>query len=207
MFYTEESALKLRQALHDFSGGRIVVTVGVPHKCPVAPLEFTFMVQQWAQSKGIGDKTEVVYTYPIGRLHSLEPVARWAEPVFKDRHIESRVFFNPETVDPAKRVINSLEGEILSYDLLVAIPPHTGQEIIARSELGDAGKWVPTDRHTLRMEGADDIFVLGDATNLPISKAGSTAHFEADVVSANLVSLLKGFNSLLKVYLWLPIIV
>lgn len=100
IFYTEEGALKLRQALHDFNGGRIVVTVGVPHKCPVAPLEFTFMVQEWAKAKGIGDKTEVVYTYPIGRLHSLEPVAKWAAPVFEERHIESHVFFNPEKVDP-----------------------------------------------------------------------------------------------------------
>ena len=192
IFYTEEGAIKLRQALHDFDGGRIVVTVGVPHKCPVAPLEFTFMVQEWAHSRGIGDKTEVVYTYPIGRLHSLEPVAKWAGPVFEERHIESHIFFNPEKVDPTQKTITSLEGETLNYDLLVAIPPHTGQDVIGRSKLGDGGNWVPTNRHTLRMEGSQNIFVLGDATNLPISKAGSTAHFEADIVAANLINLLRG---------------
>ncbi|MCY0909416.1 MAG: NAD(P)/FAD-dependent oxidoreductase [Sulfobacillus thermosulfidooxidans] len=192
IFYTEEGALKLREALHNFQGGRIVVTVGVPHKCPVAPLEFTFMVQEWMKARGLGDKTELVYTYPIGRIHSLEPVANWATPVFAERGIESHIYFNPENVDPAKRTITSLEGETLNYDLLVAIPPHRGQDIIGRSELGDAGNWIPTDRYSLRMEGADNIFVLGDATNLPISKAGSTAHFEADVVAANLVNLLRG---------------
>ncbi|AUW92865.1 pyridine nucleotide-disulfide oxidoreductase [Sulfobacillus thermotolerans] len=192
IFYTEEGALKLREALHNFQGGRIVVTVGVPHKCPVAPLEFTFMVQEWMKARGLGDKTELVYTYPIGRIHSLEPVANWATPVFAERGIESHIYFNPENVDPAKRTITSLEGETLNYDLLVAIPPHRGQDIISRSELGDAGNWIPTDRYSLRMEGADNIFVLGDATNLPISKAGSTAHFEADVVAANLVNLLRG---------------
>lgn len=192
IFYTEEGALNLRRALHDFQGGRIVVTVGVPHKCPVAPLEFTFMVQEWAKERGFGDKTSVVYTYPIGRLHTLEPVAKWAEPVFQERGIESHIYFNPETVDPKNKTITSLEGETLSYDLLVAIPPHTGQDVIARSGIGDKGHWIPTDRHTLRMEGRDDVFVLGDATNLPISKAGSTAHFEADVVAGNLVNLLRG---------------
>lgn len=192
IFYTEEGALKLREALHNFQGGRIVVTVGVPHKCPVAPLEFTFMVQEWAKARGLGDKTEVVYTYPIGRLHSLEPVANWAAPVFEERGIESHIFFNPENVDAENKTITSLEGETLNYDLLVAIPPHTGQDVIGRSGLGDAGNWIATDRHSLRMEGADDIFVLGDATNLPISKAGSTAHFEADVVASNLVNLLRG---------------
>ncbi len=192
MFYTEESALKLRQALQDFQGGRLVVTVGVPHKCPVAPLEFTFMVQEWLKLRGLDSKTEVVYTYPIGRVHSIESVAQWAEPVFAERQIATRTFFNMETVDPAAKTVTSLEGETLDYDLLVAIPPHMGQDVIGRSGLGDAGQWIPTDRHSLRMEGSDNIFVLGDATNLPISKAGSTAHFEADVVVANLVHRLRG---------------
>ncbi len=191
-FYTEDGAIQLRQALRDFSGGRLVVTVGVPHKCPVAPLEFTFMVQEWLKTRGLGDKTEVVYTYPIGRVHSIESVANWAAPVLEERHIETHTFFNMESIDPETHTITSLEGDTLSYDLLVAIPPHVGQDVIGRSGLGDAGQWIPTDRHTLQMIGHDNIFVLGDATNLPISKAGSTAHFEADVVAANLVHRLRG---------------
>jgi sulfide:quinone oxidoreductase len=150
------------------------------------------MLQEWLKVRGLGDKTEIVYTYPIGRIHSLEPVARWAEPVFADHKIESHIFFNPELVDPEKKTITSLVGETLDYDLLVAVPPHTGQDVIGRSGIGDAGKWIPTDRASLRMEGSHNIFVLGDATNLPISKAGSTAHFEADVVASNLVNLLRG---------------
>jgi sulfide:quinone oxidoreductase len=191
IFYTEEGALKLRDALHDFKGGRIVVTVGVPHKCPVAPLEFTLMVRDWLNTHGMED-SEVMYTYPIGRLHSLEPVANWAIQVFKERNIASTTFFNVETVDPDQKTVTSLEGETISYDLLVSIPPHTGQDVIARSAIGDAGHWIPTHRHSLQMEGQDNIYVLGDATNLPISKAGSTAHFEADVVANNLVNRLRG---------------
>ncbi len=191
IFYTEEGALKLRDALHDFKGGRVVITVGVPHKCPVAPVEFTLMVRDWLNTHGMED-SEVLYTYPIGRLHSLEPVANWAVKVFEDRNIQSRTFFNAESVDPQKQTVTSLEGDTVKYDLLVAIPPHTGQEVIKRSEFGDAGGWIPTNRHSLQMEGHDNIYVLGDATNLPISKAGSTAHFEADVVASNLVSRLRG---------------
>jgi sulfide:quinone oxidoreductase len=192
IFYTEESALKLRDALQEFEGGRLVVTVAVPHKCPVAPLEFTLMAQDWLNARGLGEKTQVVYTYPIGRLHSLEPVANWANGVFPERNIETHTFFNAEKVDPDHKTITSLEGETLSYDLLVAIPPHTGQDVVKRSGIGDAGNWIPTNRYSLQMEGADNIYVLGDATNLPISKAGSTAHFEADVVAANLVNRIRG---------------
>lgn len=191
-FYTEESALKLQQALFQFSGGRVVITVGVPHKCPVAPLEFTFMLDDWLRERGIRSATEMTYTYPIGRLHSLEPVAEWARPAMASRDIKTQIFFNVETVDPVKRTITSMEGETLAYDLLVAIPPHTGQAVIRDSGLGDAGGWIATDRHSLLMEGSDNIYVLGDATNLPISKAGSTAHFEGDVVAANLAARLKG---------------
>ncbi|NMP25151.1 NAD(P)/FAD-dependent oxidoreductase, partial [Sulfobacillus harzensis] len=191
LFYTEEGALKLRDALADFQGGRIVVTVGVPHKCPVAPVEFTLMVRDWLNTRGM-ESSEVLYTYPIGRLHSLEPVANWASAVFRERHIESQIFFNAESVDPDQKTITSLEGDTVSYDLLVAIPPHRGQDVIQRSGLGDAGHWIPTDRYSLQMVGADNIYVLGDATNLPISKAGSTAHFEADVVSSNLVNRIRG---------------
>lgn len=191
IFYTEEGALKLRDALANFTGGRIVVTVGVPHKCPVAPVEFTLMVRDWLNAHDMAD-SEVLYTYPIGRLHSLEPVANWATKVFHDRNIASQTFFNVETVDAENRTVTSLEGETVPYDLLVAIPPHMGQDVIARSELGDGGNWVPTSRYSLQMEGTDNIYVLGDATNLPISKAGSTAHFEADVVASNLVNRLRG---------------
>lgn len=191
IFYTEEGALKLRGALHDFKGGRIVVTVGVPHKCPVAPVEFTLMVRDWLNTHGMED-SEVLYTYPIGRLHSLEPVANWASDIFQERRVDSMTYFNVESVDAENKTITSLEGETVSYDLLVAIPPHMGQDVIARSELGDAGNWIPTDRHSLQMVGDDSIYVLGDATNLPISKAGSTAHFEADVVAGNLINRIHG---------------
>lgn len=168
-----------------------MVTVGVPHKCPVAPVEFTLMVRDWLNTHGMED-SEVLYTYPIGRLHSLEPVANWANDIFQEKGIESKTYFNVETVDPENKTITSLEGETVSYDLLVAIPPHMGQDVIARSELGDAGNWIPTDRYSLQMVGDDSVYVLGDATNLPISKAGSTAHFEADVVAGNLINRIHG---------------
>jgi sulfide:quinone oxidoreductase len=191
-FYTEEAALKLRDALQTFTGGRVVIVVGVPHKCPVAPLEFTFMLQDWLDARGLGSSSQIVYTYPIGRPHSLEGVAEWVKPVFERRRIESHIFFNPEVVDPVNHTVTGLEGDVLSYDLLVAIPPHVGQDVIGRSGLGDSGNWVPTDRYSLLMQGAEDIYVLGDATNLPISKAGSTAHFQADVVAQNIVHRLHG---------------
>ena len=187
-FYDLEGARKLRDTLNAFQGGKIVVNINAPHKCPVAPVEFTLMLHEFLEARGLRDKSEITYTYPIGRLHSLEPVAHWAGPVFERLGIKSEVFFNTEKVDPQAKTITSMEGSELPYDLLVTIPPHEGAAVISDSGLGKGG-WVPTNTKTLHREGSDDIFVVGDTTNIPISKAGSTAHFEADVLIDNLVSL------------------
>jgi sulfide:quinone oxidoreductase len=189
-FYDLDGARKLRDALRQFDGGKVVVNINVPHKCPVAPLEITFMLRDFLAAKGVLEKSEITYTYPIGRLHSLEPVAHWVGPEFARHGIKSETFFNTKSVDPGARTITSEEGTTLEYDLLVAIPPHSGQEVITQSELG-VGGWIPTGRNTLLREGSSDVFVVGDTTNLPISKAGSTAHFEADTVVDNLSSLIK----------------
>ena len=189
-FYTLEGALRLRDELRRWQGGRLVLTVGVPHKCPVAPLEFTMMFEEWARQRKTRDKTEIVYTYPLGRTHSIQSVADWAAPELEKRGVQVETFFNLESVDPGQRIAHSLEGTDLSYDLLVTIPAHQGDGLGAASQLTETGNWYPTDRHNLSLKGHDDIFVLGDATNLPISKAGSVAHFQAEVLADNLVGLL-----------------
>lgn len=187
-FYDLEGARKMRDALDGFDGGKIVVNVNAPHKCPVAPLEITFMLRDYIEQRGLTDKTEITYTYPIGRLHALEPVAHWAESEFNNAGIKHETFFNTKSIDADKKVISSEEESDLDYDLLVTIPPHHGSQVISDSDLG-AGGWVPTERETLLHEGTNDVFVCGDTTNIPISKAGSTAHFEADTIIDNLTSL------------------
>jgi sulfide:quinone oxidoreductase len=189
-FYDLDGARKMRDALAAFQGGKIVVNVNAPHKCPVAPLEIVFMLREHLAAKGLLDKSEITYTYPIGRLHALEPVANWTVPEFQKYGIKSETFFNTKSVDAKAKTITSEEGSTLEYDLLVTIPPHTGQQVILDSNLG-AGGWVPTVRNTLLREGSQNVFVVGDTTNIPISKAGSTAHFEADTIIDNLSSLIK----------------
>lgn len=188
--YDLDGARKLREALANFGGGRIVVNVNAPHKCPVAPIEIVFMLRDYLTAKGVMDKSQITYTYPIGRLHSLEPVAKWMQPAFDEAGVKYETFFNTKSVDPKAKTITSEEGVTLDYDLLITVPPHSGAKVIEESKLG-AGGWVPTDRHKLLREGSANVFVVGDTTNIPISKAGSTAHFEADTVIDNLASLLK----------------
>ena len=185
-FYTEPDAVAMYQRLEQFDGGKVVVAVGVPHKCPMAPLEITFMLIDYFKQRGIWDKVELHYTYPIGRVHSLEPVANWAAPEFERIGVQYETFFNMKEVNES--VVISEEGSEQAFDLLVTIPAHKGMQVIEDNDLGASG-FIATDRQRLNMEGRDNVFVLGDTTNIPISKAGSTAHFEAEVLAENIAAM------------------
>ena len=170
LFYTEESAVKMFNRLRRFEGGKVLVAVGVPHKCPMAPLEITFMLYDYFKQRGILDKVKLHYTYPVGRVHSLENVAKWAAPEMDRLGISYETLFNLKEVDSAKKIAKSEEGSETDFDLLISIPAH---------------------RNHLNMEGRENVFVLGDTTNLPISKAGSTAHFEAEALGENIAAMVK----------------
>lgn len=189
-FYTEETAIKMFKRLQSFQGGKVVIAVGVPHKCPMAPLEIAFMLYDYFKDRGILDKVKIHYTYPIGRVHSLENVAKWAAPEFDRLGISYETLFNIKEVDGKAKVVRSEEGTEAPFDLLVSIPAHRGMEVIEKNGLGQGG-WIPTNRATLNMEGRKNVFVLGDTTNIPISKAGSTAHFEAEALGENIAAMVK----------------
>ena len=189
-FYTEETALRMFRRLQAFEGGRVVIAMGVPHKCPMAPLEVAFMLQDYFKDRGIRDKVQLHYTYPIGRVHTLENVAKWAAPEFDRLGITYETLFNVKEVDGKAKVVKSEEGGETPYDLLISIPAHRGMEVIEKNKLG-AGGWIPVNRTKLNVEGRTNVFALGDTTNIPISKAGSTAHFEAEALGENIAAMVK----------------
>lgn len=189
-FYTEKGAVSMFKKLRNFQGGKISIVVGVPHKCPIAPVEVTFSLHDYFKARGIRDKVEIKYNYPINRIHSIENVAKWAKPEFDRMGIKCETLFNVEEVDVENKVVKSLEGTEDHYDLLISIPEHHGMEVIEKNKLGQDG-WIPTDRYQLTMDGHDNVYVVGDTTNLPVSKTGSAAHFEAEVVAENISSIVK----------------
>jgi sulfide:quinone oxidoreductase len=190
-FYDAEEAMRLREALSDFESGTIVLSVmGTPHVCPAAPVEFTLLVESWFRDRGLRDEVDITYTYPLQRLHSVRPVAEWMEPRFEERGIDTHTFFNPDEVDADAQQIQTLEGKELDYDLLVVIPEFKPGSFIADSGLGDP--WMAVDKHTLESDHAADVWGLGDAANLPTSKAGSVAHYAAGTVVDRVADAVRG---------------
>jgi sulfide:quinone oxidoreductase len=193
-FYSAAAARKLREALDAFKGGRIVIAIaGMPYKCPPAPLEVAFLIESELRERGLRAGSELHFCSPIGRAFTIESVSEMATPILAEKGIELHTFFNVEAIDPARKVVLSLEGEELPYDLLILVPPHKGQQFLIDSGLAPApGGWLPTDRATLEVGGRPDVHALGDATDLPLSKAGSTAHFEAPVVAERVAAAIRG---------------
>jgi sulfide:quinone oxidoreductase len=192
-FYGVDAALRLRAALDSFTGGRIVIGIaGMPYKCPPAPLEVAFLIEAELRQRGLRDRAEVHFCSPIGRAFTIESVSEMATPIMAAKGIELHTFFNVESIDPARKLVDSLEGEEMRYDLLILVPPHRGAQVVIDSGIAPPSGWLPTDPHTLEVKGQERMFAIGDATDLPLSKAGSTAHFEAPIVVERIVAAVEG---------------
>ena len=198
-FYSLDAASRLRTALESFRGGKVVVTVAsVPYKCPPAPSEAACQLDYYFTRRGIRDKVDIHFLSPLSRVFPLEPVNPVVEQIFAKHDIRSTIFFNVESIDTEKRIVNSIEGESVPYDLLIMVPPHRGAKVVEDSGLGDRGGWLPTDKYTLRSKAHPDIFGLGDCTDVPVLKSGAAAHFEAKVVAKSIVADLRGQPAPLK---------
>ncbi len=193
---TPEESLKIWQALQTFNGGKIVIAIaGLPHKCPPSPNEATFLVDEYLSKRGIREKSEIIFATPYPRIYPAAEVSKVVEPLFEEKGVQVRTFFNVDSVDAAKRQVYSLEGETLGYDLLITVPPHRGSDVVSRSQIGDAEGWIPTDKYTMHAAGFDDAYAIGDATNIPVSKTGVVAHLQANVVVKNIYSDFTGSSS------------
>jgi len=192
-FYTLEGAVRLHRALQEFQGGTIVIGVaGIPYKCPPAPVEFAFLLDDYLRARHIREDAQIKLLSPLNRAFTIEATSKVVQPILAERGIELTGFFNVESVDPFARTVASLEGETVEYDLLVLVPPHRGQKVIEDSALGDERGWVPVDKNTLKHTRFANIWAIGDATNIPISKSGSVAHYEASVAAAEIAATVKG---------------
>ena len=191
-FYTPEGASALAGALATFDGGRVIVNVvDLPIKCPVAPLEFCFLADAYFRDRGIRDDVELTYVTPLDGAFTKPVASRALAGLLADKGVGLVTEFNTGTVDGAGGRLVSYDEREVGFDLAVVVPLHTGAAYVGRSPgLGDALHFVPADLHTLQAKAGPDVFVIGDAASLPVSKAGSVAHFEGETVAANVAHVL-----------------
>jgi sulfide:quinone oxidoreductase len=193
-FNTVEGAQALHEALERFEGGRLVVNlVDMPIKCPVAPLEFAFLADWYLRERGIRDRVELVYSTPLDGAFTKPIASEHLAGLLAEKGVELVTEFNAGEVDGEGGRLVSYDGRELAFDLLVTVPLHGGAAYVERSPgLGDALGFVPTDKRTLQTVARPNVFALGDATDVPTSKAGSVTHFEGEVLTENIARFLAG---------------
>ena len=193
-FYTPQGAGALEAALATFDGGRIVVNVvDLPIKCPVAPLEFCFLADWYFTERGIRDRVELIYVTPLDGAFTKPVASQRLAGMLAEKNIELVTEFNTGEVDGAGGRLISYDGREVSFDLAVVTPLHGGAAYVGRSlGLGDDLNFVPADERTLQSKAAPNIFVIGDAANLPVSKAGSVTHFQGETLVENVRRYLAG---------------
>ncbi len=193
-FYAMEDAIALREALQEFEGGRVVVNpIEMPVKCPVAPLEFCFLLDWFLQQRGLREKSPITYATPLDGAFTKPVASKELGDLLEQKQIGIETEFATGQVDGQGGRLVSWDEREIAFDLLVSIPLHGGAAFVDRSPgLGDDLGFVKTDAHTLQSTAAPNVFAIGDATNLPTSKAGSVTHFEGETLVANIERFLQG---------------
>jgi sulfide:quinone oxidoreductase len=196
-FYTVDGAVALAEKLKTWEGGRLVVNImEYPFKCPVAPLEFTFLADWWFQEQGIRDKVELIYATPMDSVFTKPIAAKHLGEVLENKNVVVEPDFYVESVDAEKGVLVSYDERELPFDLLVSVPINMGAEVIGKSGMGDELNHVPVDKATFLSRDHENVFAIGDAADLPTSKAGSVAHFAVEVFTENFLRYVEGLPML-----------
>jgi sulfide:quinone oxidoreductase len=192
-FYTLDGSLELYKRLKYFNSGKVVLNIAeFPYKCPIAPLEFVFMADWFFTVNGVRDKVEIEFVTPLDNVFTKPVATKILAQFAAKKNIKVTPYFDLAQVNANEKTIESGKGEKVGYDLLVAIPPNVGDKALIDSGVSDAVGFVPTDNHTLKSEKLDRVFVIGDTTNVPTSKAGSVAHYQAYTVVENLIREIDG---------------
>ncbi len=192
-FYTIEGAVALADYFKTWKGGKLVVNIAeLPYKCPVAPLEFVFFADAFFTERGMRDKVEIIYVTPLPGAFTKPRATKMLGELLKEKNINIIPDFNIMEVNNEDKKIVDYAGLEVPFDCLVSVPTNMGDPMIERSGMGDDLNFVPTDKHTLQSQRAENIFVIGDAANVPTSKAGSVVHFEADILEENLLCSIEG---------------
>lgn len=173
-FYTLEGATALADKLASFEGGKLVVHITeMPIKCPVAPLEFTFLADSFFASKGMRDRVEITYVTPLDGAFTKPVASKHLGGMLEERKIAIETDFYIESVDSETKRIVSYDEREIPFDLLVTVPLNMGADYVSKSGLGDELSFVPVDNATFLSKDWDNIFALGDAADIPTSKAGA----------------------------------
>lgn len=191
-FYTIEGAVSLSSFFKQWKGGNLVINlIEMPIKCPVAPLEFAFLADWYFTERGIRDKVKIDFVTPLPGAFTKPIASSVLGDLLSKKNINLISEFNTGSVDNDSKELVSWDEKRIPFDVLVTVPTNMGDEVIQKSGMGDELNFIPTNRKTLQSLNFNNIFVIGDATDVPTSKAGSVAHFQSEILTENILAAIE----------------
>jgi sulfide:quinone oxidoreductase len=192
-FYTLEGAMALHEHFKGWQGGKLVMAITeMPFKCPVAPIEFVCLAEAYFSQRGMRDKVEISLVTPLAGAFTKPVATKMLSELLKEKNINIIPDFYIEHIDNENKKLVSYDEKEVPFDVLTIVPMNKGADFVGRSGLGDDMNFIPVDKHTLQHQQYPNLFVIGDAAALPTSKAGSVAHFEAEVLTENILQAIEG---------------
>lgn len=192
-FFTLDGSVALKDALAAWQGGRLVIHITeMPIKCPVAPLEFAFLADAFFEERKMRDKVEIIYVTPLEGAFTKPVSSKYLGSMLEKRKIEIEPDFVIEHIDPVTKTLVSMDEREIPFDLLVTIPLNMGADFLANSGMGNELNYVPVNKETFISNKYPNVFAVGDASDIPASKAGSVAHFSIDLFAENFVDYVNG---------------
>jgi len=192
-FYTIEGAVALQKFIKSWKGGKLVMAISeMPFKCPVAPIEFVCLAEAFFTKAGMRDKVEITLVTPLSGAFTKPIATKMLSDLLEEKNINVVTDFYIERIDNDNKVIVSYDDREVPFDLLTIVPVNMGSDMVERSGMGDDLNYIPTNKETLQSENFENIFIIGDASNIPTSKAGSVAHFSSEILYENILSYIEG---------------
>ncbi len=208
-FYTYEGAVKLNEALKNFSGGKVAIVISsMPYKCPGAPHEGAMLVEDFFTAKGLREKVEIsLFTPEPQPLPVAGPeLGNAVKSILDKKGIHFHPSMQLNSVDTKSKQLFFNGKDSFEYDLLIVIPPHQAAAVVRKSDLANANGWLDVNPASLQTK-YENVFAIGDTTSIPLPgrwipdkpmllpKAGVFSHLQAHVVAKNIVKKIKGQNA------------
>ncbi|VAW24342.1 Sulfide:quinone oxidoreductase, Type III [hydrothermal vent metagenome] len=192
-FYTIEGALALHKKFKDWEGGNLVMCIPeLPYKCPVAPIEFVCLAEAYFAERGMKDKVNISYVTLMSGAFTKPVASKMLGDLLEEKNIKVIPDFYLSHVDNENKKIVSYDEQEIPFDILTIVPVNMGSDMVKRSGLGDDMNYIKTNKFTLQSDQFENIFVIGDAANIPTSKAGSVAHFAGEILMENILAAMEG---------------
>ncbi len=181
------------------SGNAIFTHPSTPIKCGGAPIKICFLASDYWRKNGRSKKVNVNFVKAGGGIFAVPKYAKTLTKVANRYGIERTwltdlVELRPDKKEAIFEHTQTGEKTTMEYSMIHVTPPMSAPDFIKNSPLAASTGWVEVNKLTTQHVRYDNVFALGDCSNLPTSKTGAAIRKQAPTTVANVMAAIDGKN-------------